>query len=167
MTVSSTLGPMVEMDHIEIPVWMMVALITLLAVLATVALGRAVYLRALRWWRHRRAVAGERRAERLLRKGGYRILDRQVEHHWTVDVDGTATPIPLRADLLVSREGKRFIAEVKTGRRGTDIRSAATRRQLLEYRMAYDVGGVLLVDMEHRKIVEVTFPGTDAKTSAG
>ena len=67
-------------------------------------------------------------------------------------------PIVVRADLLVSRGARRFVAEVKTGARAPRIETAATRRQLLEYAVAYDVDGVLLVDMEEHTISEVEFP---------
>jgi hypothetical protein len=37
------------------------------------------------------------------------------------------------------------------------LSSAATRRQLLEYRLAFDVDGVLLVDVETGEVSEVEF----------
>ena len=46
---------------------------------------------------------------------------------------------------------------MKTGPRATRITTAATRRQLLEYRVAYDVNGVLLVDMDKEQIHEIGF----------
>jgi hypothetical protein len=56
-----------------------------------------------------------------------------------------------------SRVG-RYIAEVKTGRAAVRLDTAATRRQLLEYRVAFDVDGVLLVDAEAGEIRLVEFP---------
>ncbi len=112
---------------------------------------------ASRFFRQRRAVLGEKRAEKLLIRSGYRILSRQAEHTWNIYVDGRATPINLRADLLVSRGSKTYVAEVKTGRVAPLIRTAPTRRQLIEYRLAYDVDGVLLVDMERDAIRYVDF----------
>jgi hypothetical protein len=81
--------------------------------------------------------------------GGYEII-----------VDGEQFWIPLRADFLVARGERTYIAEVKSGRFAPRLQTAATRRQLLEYLVAYDVDGVLLVDPEKQRIQEVVFPGT-------
>lgn len=76
-------------------------------------------------------------------------------------VDGRHRPVELRADYLVRRGSERFVAEVKTGRVAPCLATAATRRQLLEYRLAYAADGVLLVDMAQRRIHEVVFPSLD------
>ena len=128
------------------------------------ALAWVVWLlrRSLRRWRGRvrvrRAVRGERDAETLLARAGFRIDARQPELEWPIECDGVVHPIVVRADLLVSRGSRRFVAEVKTGERAPRIETAATRRQLLEYAIAYDVDGVLLVDMDAHTISEVEFP---------
>ncbi len=118
-------------------------------------------LAARKWWRSlrarrraRRAHHGERGARALLESAGYDVLDDQVRHTYTVRCDGDDLPIELRADYLVRRGRKRYVADVKTGPRAPRISTAATRRQLLEYRVAYDVSGVLLVDM-HREHIHV------------
>ena len=49
-------------------------------------------------------------------------------------------------------------SEVKTGERALDLRHGPTRRQLLEYRQAFAVDGVLLVDAEGRSVRSVRFP---------
>lgn len=140
-----------------------------LAVLVAVALLLALALhlsvravgRGLRRWQARRrqarALRGERRAERLLDGLGYAIRARQAATSWAVTCDGEAHEVPLRADLLVERDGKRYVAEVKTGRVAPRLATAATRRQLLEYRVAYDVDGVLLVDPEAGRVMHVEF----------
>ena len=46
-------------------------------------------------------------------------------------------------------------------------RHAATRRQLMEYAIAYDVDGVLLVDMESEKVRRVAFPELHQPGSVG
>ncbi len=51
------------------------------------------------------------------------------------------------------------MAEVKTGAAAPQLSTAATRRQLLEYRVAFDVDGVLLVDAEAGRVQRVVFPG--------
>ena len=63
----------------------------------------------------------------------------------------------LCADLILSRNGKRFVADVKTGKAAPEISTASTRRQLLEYLHAYPVDGFLVVDMASKEIKEVEF----------
>lgn len=118
-----------------------------------------------RWWRRlaarrrlRRARAGELDAEALLAGRGYLVVERQPRRALGLLVDGAPLSVELRADLIVERRGRRFVAEVKTGDRAPRLETRATRRQLLEYRVAYaDVDGVLLVEPEAREIHEVTF----------
>jgi len=102
-----------------------------------------------------RAVAGEKDAAALLVSAGYEVLARQVAGSWTVYADGEPRTFRLRADYLVSRGGRRLVAEVKTGRLAPDLAHGATRRQLLEYGAAFDVDGVLLVDADRETITRV------------
>ncbi len=96
----------------------------------------------------------------MLRAAGYRVLEDQAELEVTLRVDGVEHPYRIRVDLLVERrtDGARFAAEVKTGKSAPNPRHSATRRQLLEYRMLYDVEGVLLVDREAQRVHEVEWP---------
>jgi hypothetical protein len=55
----------------------------------------------------------------------------------------------------VEHRGRRYIAEVKTGRLAPRLSHGPTRRQLLEYRAAFDVHGVVLVDADAGSIVHV------------
>lgn len=105
----------------------------------------------------RQAVAriGEDEAERLLRSVGYAVVDRQVTGRFTLWIDDEAHELTCRADLLVERRGRRFVAEVKTGTRAPDPTHPATRRQLMEYLVAFPVAGVLLVDMEEGRVRRV------------
>jgi hypothetical protein len=116
-------------------------------------------------WRGRRAVRAERLAEKLLVRHGYRVVERQATTRYRLRCDDRALPVELRADLLLERAGERFVADVKSGPQATMLRTAATRRQLLEYWLAYDVDGVLLVDMEARRIVRVAFEPQRRDTS--
>ncbi|MEM9193671.1 MAG: hypothetical protein AAGF12_31135 [Myxococcota bacterium] len=102
------------------------------------------------------AIAGEQRGEAILRHAGYRIERRQVEGHWIAEVDGHPIHGSLRADYLVSRGGRRFVAEVKTGQ-GTSLQHASTRRQLREYRDAFDTDGLLLVDADAATVSTIVF----------
>jgi hypothetical protein len=102
-----------------------------------------------------RAVDGEVGARALLERAGYAVLEHQVEGSWTVRADGEAVTFGLRADYLVLREGRRYVAEVKTGRLAPRLSHGPTRRQLLEYSAAFDVHGVLLVDADVETITHV------------
>ncbi len=101
---------------------------------------------------------GEARAEPLLRSLGYAVVARQAPATYDLTVDGEPCAVALRADLLVERGGRRFVAEVKTGRVAPRLETPATRRQLLEYRVAFDVDGVLLVDVDAGRVHALAFP---------
>ena len=96
----------------------------------------------------------------MLEADGFTILERQVRGSWIFYVDDEPVTVNLRADLLVERGDEIFIAEVKTGRLAPDPNFPATRRQLLEYHLAFDVEGVILVAPEQGAIVYVDFPCT-------
>jgi hypothetical protein len=118
-----------------------------------------------RWRRRRRILArvaragkGEARAASWLADAGYAIVGAQAVAEYTIAVDGEPVTAQVRADYLVEKGGARFVAEVKTGQVAPRIETTATRRQLLEYRVAFDVDGVLLVDAEAGRIRAITFP---------
>ena len=141
--------------------WRVAALIALSAILIYSLLTRwlRAYLASLRARRRaRRALRGESRAETLLTKAGYQILERQLPGSWDFGCDEEELSFSLRADLLVERNGVRYIAEVKTGSQAPDLRNSATRRQLLEYALAYQSPTILLVDVERGIIHQVHFP---------
>jgi len=129
------------------------ALVVLLVVLVR-AWARRHALRV----RSMRAVEGEREAAAMLRACGFDILGAQVEAEYPVEIDGERAIMGLRADYLVAKDGATFIAEVKTGARAPRIETAATRRQLLEYEVAFAVDGVLLVDADAGRIHTIAFP---------
>lgn len=102
-----------------------------------------------------RACDGERLAFDLLERAGYMVLERQVAGSWTVHADGEPVTFGLRADYVVARAGRHYIAEVKTGRLAPRLSHGPTRRQLLEYSAAFDVHGVILVDADAQTITHV------------
>lgn len=118
-----------------------------------------------RWWQAmarrrmaRRARRGEVSARRMLRRLGYTIEAEQPALCWPTIVGGQRLEIRLRADFLVSARGELYVAEVKTGDLVASLRHGPTRRQLLEYQLAYGADGVLLVDVLQASVVEVSFP---------
>jgi hypothetical protein len=106
----------------------------------------------------RRAIEGELEAETLLRASGFVIEQRQACAVLEYFVDGESTLVDVRADLLVRRDGKLYVAEVKTGTHATQLSNRATRRQLLEYAHAFDTEGVLLIDADTSRIAFVRVP---------
>jgi Holliday junction resolvase-like predicted endonuclease len=113
-------------------------------------------------WRARRragrAGRGEDVAADLLEDAGYTVVERQARVLWGPLLDGEVQLCELRADYLVEAAGELLVAEVKTGELAPSLETAATRRQLLEYHVAFAVDGVLLVSPEKRLIQRVAFP---------
>jgi hypothetical protein len=137
----------------------------LIALVVGLALGAWVMARASAWLRRRRVNAHFARARQrealagqLLEDAGYIILASQVTAPCPIDQDGVRRVADVRADYLVERRGRTWIAEAKSGPRATDPTERNTRRQLLEYAITYDVAGVLLVDAETGRISKITFP---------
>lgn len=120
-------------------------------------------------WRFRRRVRrglhGQERARSLLERSGYEVLAQEHPASGEVEVDGRAMPYTVRVDYLVRRKGRTFGVEVKTGARAPDPMHRATRRQLLEYSRLLDVDGLLLLDMEARRLMEVRFPHRTGRSS--
>ncbi len=112
--------------------------------------------------RSARAADGEHTAFALLEGAGYAVVERQVPGSWTMRADGQAVTFGLRADYLVTRNGRRYIAEVKTGRLAPRLSHGPTRRQLLEYSAAFDVHGVILVDADAETITHVEIDRLEA-----
>jgi hypothetical protein len=102
-----------------------------------------------------RASDGEQGAVVLLERAGYAVLEHQVAGSWTVRADGEPVTFGLRADYLVAKAGRRYIAEVKTGRTAPRLSHGPTRRQLLEYSAAFDVDGIILVDADGETLTHV------------
>lgn len=110
----------------------------------------------------RLGVEGEARAEALLAAAGFRVIERQVSAAYALRVDGRPALARVRADFLVERRGRRFVADAKRGPEASSATKPATRRQLLEYRHAYAVDGVLLVDAERGAVHEIEVEGARA-----
>src|SRR5207253_47533 len=88
---------------------------------------------------------------------GFVVTARQASERWTVRLGDEEHAFTVRADYLVERAGRRFVAEVKTGEQAPRLEMRATRRQLLEYCCAFAVDGVLLVDADAGTVEPVTF----------
>jgi hypothetical protein len=127
------------------------------AVWAAVAAARRALRRRRGLARQRHGHAGEQRGAALLEEAGWRVLDAHPPAALAVIVDGEDFAQPLEADYLCERGGRTLPAEVKTGQ-AADLAARATRRQLLEYAVAYRSGATLLVDADAGTVAEVRFP---------
>ncbi|MBK9030783.1 MAG: hypothetical protein IPL61_05490 [Myxococcales bacterium] len=105
----------------------------------------------------RAAADGELAGAALLEAAGFAVIDRQVRHALTVEVDAERYDAGLRCDYLVERAGQRWVGEIKTGAEAPSLANPATRRQLLEYQVAYGAVGVVLVDATTGAVHEVRF----------
>jgi hypothetical protein len=107
--------------------------------------------------KNRIAQRGEAEAEIILARLGYRVVERQARAAWAIVVDGEEQPVEVRVDLIVTRKGRTFVAEVKTGSLAPDPTHPPTRRQLLEYSLVFGADEVLLVDVPARAVRSVSF----------
>lgn len=135
------------------------------AVLAAIVQTLRIHLpRALRRARLKAVCAhartAERQAETLLQRHGFRVLERQAQGHVRLSSNGEPRTFSLRADLLVGRGADRFVAEVKTGSSAPWLENRQTRRQLLEYSVAFPVDGVLLVRTDTDEVDLIRFSAT-------
>jgi len=150
--------------------WTVLAIVALAGALLALVITRLVREFRGSWRAKRRAAragAGEDAAATLLRRAGFRIVARQARTSWAPVVDGEPREIELRADYLVEARGELLVAEVKTGDAAPSLATAATRRQLLEYHVAFAVDGVLLVCPERGAIHRIEFPLLAARRARG
>ncbi len=141
--------------------WAALAIVALAAALVALVLARLVRSWLGSWRARRRAAragAGEHDGAALLRRAGFRIVATQPRTWWAPLIDGEPHETELRADYLVEARGELLVAEVKTGDQAPRLATAATRRQLLEYHVAFAVDGVLLVCPERGSIHRIEFP---------
>jgi hypothetical protein len=135
----------------------------ILGVAAGLGCAALVALAVARWrrWRGlRRSLRGRRlesEASSALARAGFRLIRHRPIAEYDLQIDGEPRPMRLEGDYLVARGGRRFLVEVKSGN-GADPARRATRRQLLEYAMGFDVDGVLLFDAERGRLHRVEFP---------
>ena len=100
---------------------------------------------------------GVDRALALLDRHGFEILEREVAATGLVQVDSRLEEYAVRADALVRRKGRVYVAEFKGGPSAASIRNRATRRQLLEYACVFGTDGILLVDANAGRVQYVRF----------
>ena len=99
----------------------------------------------------------ENEAQAYLISNGFKILDYQKSFEHKYFVDNRQRTSELKVDYFVSKNGKKYLVEVKSGQSAISASYTSTRRQLLEYKFALPNNGILLLDMENRKIEEIKF----------
>tara|TARA_B100000683_G_scaffold229268_1_gene229645 strand:- start:120 stop:542 length:423 start_codon:yes stop_codon:yes gene_type:complete len=98
----------------------------------------------------------EQKAIKLLKKNGYKIESFQTTAKGKLLQDDETLTFLIRADLIVSKNNKKFIAEVKSGK-AASIEEINTRRQLLEYSKVFNNKNLILIDTEKNKIKKIEF----------
>lgn len=97
---------------------------------------------------------------KLLQRAGYEVVTLQARARSWVRADGDEQSFDIRADAIAERGRRRFVVEFKTGQAAA-LTNRNTRRQLLEYAVAYPEHDLLLVDATRKTITEVEFPGLE------
>ncbi len=100
---------------------------------------------------------GREKALKLLKRYGFELLDEEVTAPGLVQVDSRLEEYTVRADALVRRKRRTYVAEFKNGPASSSVHNRATRRQLLEYSCVFGTDGVLLVDADGGRIHYVRF----------
>lgn len=118
--------------------------------------------------RIKRMLANAKKAEKdaiyLLKQHGYEIIGIQVKKNIVTYINGRANPGYVKVDFIVKKNRKKYIVEVKTGQQ-TRATQSLVRRQLLEYFLVFNPYGVLLLDMERKKIQTIEFEWGNDKYS--
>ena len=104
----------------------------------------------------RKGKKAEQKAIKLLKKNGYKIESFQTTAKGKLLQDDKTLTFLIRADLIVSKDKKKFIAEVKSGK-AASIEEINTRRQLLEYSKVFNNKNLILIDTEKNKIKKIEF----------
>lgn len=99
----------------------------------------------------------EKEAEKILKKNGYAIIDVQKSKPLLLTIGDKIHRYLVRIDYLVRKKGKVYVVEVKSGEKIPYITNRETRRQMLEYYLAYQPSGILLLNMKNKSISEVKF----------
>lgn len=123
-----------------------------------------LYIKTGNWLRAKRlrkrfskSRQAEKEAEKILKKNGYAIIDVQKSKPLLITIGDKIHRYLVRIDYLARKRGKVYVVEVKSGEKIPYITNRETRRQMLEYYLAYQPSGVLLLNMKNKSISEVKF----------
>lgn len=123
-----------------------------------------LYIKISNWLRTKRlkqrfskSRQAEKEAEKILRKKGYVIIEVQKCKPLLITIGDKIHRYLVRIDYLVRKRGKVYVVEVKSGEKIPYITNRETRRQMLEYYLAYQPSGIILLNMKNKSISEVKF----------
>jgi len=123
-----------------------------------------LYIKISNWLRAKRlkqrfskSRKAEKEAEKILRKKGYTVIDVQKCKPLLITIGDKIHRYLVRIDYLVRKRGKVYVVEVKSGEKIPYITNRETRRQMLEYYLAYQPSGIILLNMKNKSISEVKF----------
>jgi len=123
-----------------------------------------LYIKSSNWIRAKRlkqrfykSRQAEKDAEKILRKNGYTIIDVQKSKPLLITIGDKIHRYLVRIDYLARKRGKIYVVEVKSGEKIPYITNRETRRQMLEYYLAYQPSGIILLNMKTKTISEVKF----------
>ncbi|NMA54635.1 MAG: hypothetical protein GX952_01725 [Firmicutes bacterium] len=118
--------------------------------------GHTVWRRWLRKWQFKGAKRSEEEAANLLERQGFQIVSRQPTASSLVYINGKPRTTTIRADFIVKKGWRKYVVEVKSGHTHSRL-TARTRRQLLEYQLAFRANSILLVNMNKKTWQEISF----------
>ncbi|RYD04433.1 hypothetical protein N752_13750 [Desulforamulus aquiferis] len=104
-----------------------------------------------------KAGKAEAAARKFLESEGYSVLAVQERVPIITKVNGKANRSHIQADLIVQKGKEVFVVDVKTGDVAQRPASPENRRQLLEYYLVYRTDGVLVLDMDSKKLYRMEF----------
>lgn len=104
----------------------------------------------------KQADVSDQKAREILEQLGFTLEPEYARQNIRVFQDGNPIDLPVRPDLIVSKGGKSYVVNVKDAQ-GDQLSQPDKRRALLEYYVTYRPNGILLMDMENRRIHDVRF----------
>jgi Holliday junction resolvase-like predicted endonuclease len=144
-----------------------------IVLLLSLLLGGVVLGMKLKRWQKRQALAGhrargeqgEKDAETWLKNHGFQIENSQVNTQFFYLIDGERRTFKVRPDIMATKQGERWLIEVKTGKSASPEYSA-TRRQIREYASLWPNQRYALFDATQGIFYEVSFEGVSANPPA-
>ena len=131
---------------------------------AGIFLGACGFYAAQQLWQrfrqHRRqenAQAMQERAAKILENLGFSLQPEYMRQNLRILQDGQPLDSPVRPELFVNKGGKSYVVNIKERQALQQLSDPHTRQQLLEYYVTYKPNGILLMDMENRRIHDIRF----------
>jgi Holliday junction resolvase-like predicted endonuclease len=148
-------------------------MIWILLILSLLLGGVFLGMKLKRWQRRRelaghraRGEQGEKDAETWLTQHGFQIENSQVNTQFFYLIDGERRTFKVRPDIMATKQGERWLIEVKTGKSASPEYSA-TRRQIREYASLWPNQRYALFDASQGIFYEVSFEVVNSSNPTG